>query len=407
MKKIIGFLVFTLFFSLLSSFTSIPSYAVSDGHIPGHVVVKFKENVTAKDKDTEIKKNNAAILNHIQALDTFVLSVPANAEERVINALSHNPKVEFAELDYVAEAFGIPNDPSFSKQWGFENTGQPIDGVVGTVDADIDGPTAWDTTVGNIAVAVLDTGIDQDHEDLAGKIMLQKNFSDSPTIDDLYGHGTHVSGIISANTNNSIGVAGGCPDCRLFNGKVLNDSGSGAYSWIANGIIWAADNGAKVINMSLGGSTRSSMMENAVNYAWNKGVVLVAAAGNSNNPSKTYPGAYARVIAVAATNNLDRKASFSSYSSQWVDVAAPGEDIFSTFPNHSYVINKSLGYDFASGTSMATPMTSAVVGLLWSTSYNTSNVTVRNRLESTADHIPGTGMYWIKGRINAATAVGL
>ncbi len=190
-----------------------------------------------------------------------------------------------------------------------------------------------------------------------------------------------------------------------MNGKVLNDSGSGAYSWVANGIIWAADNDAKVINMSLGGSRKSRTLENAVNYAWKKEVVVVAAAGNSANPSKTYPAAYTNAIAVAATNNKDQKASFSSYGAKWVDVAAPGENIFSTFPNHPYKINKSLGYDFGSGTSMATPMTSAVAALIWSTPYGNSASQVRTRLESTADKITGTGTYWSAGRVNAANAV--
>jgi len=150
-------------------------------------------------------------------------------------------------------------------------------------------------------------------------------------------------------------------------------------------------------------------LENAVNYAWNKGSVVVAAAGNSANTSKTYPGAYTNVIAVAATNNKDQKASFSSYGAKWVDVAAPGENIFSTFPNHSFVIGEKYGrsqnYDFASGTSMATPMTSAVAALIWSTPYGTSASAVRTHLESTADKIAGTGTYWSSGRINAENAV--
>ena len=134
-------------------------------------------------------------------------------------------------------------------------------------------------------------------------------------------------------------------------------------------------------------------------------MVVVAAAGNSANTSKTYPGAYNNAIAVAATNNKDQKAYFSSYGSKWVDVAAPGENIFSTFPNHPYKINKSLNYDYASGTSMATPMTSAVAALIWSTPYGTSASQVRARLESTTDKISGTGSYWSKGRVNASNAL--
>ena len=157
--------------------------------------------------------------------------------------------------------------------------------------------------------------------------------------------------------------------------------------------------------MSLGGPLPSRTLEKAVNYAWNHGVVVVAAAGNSGDRTKTYPGSYKNVIAVAATNNTDQKATFSNYGARWVDVAAPGVDIFSTFPNHPYTINKSLGYDFASGTSMATPIVSGVAGLIWSTSYGTSASQVRTRLEGTADNITGTGTYWSSGRVNAANAV--
>jgi len=408
MKKVI-----TISFLLIALLTllGLPIFnksvkAKNEDFVSGQILVKFKSGTSQEDKNKQLENNKAKVKNKIEQLDTYVLQVPANAEEKVVAALSKNPHVEYAELDYKAEAFLVPNDTYFTqRQWGLENTGQTINGVVGVVDADVDGPTAWNTTQGGVKVAILDTGIDQNHEDLSAKVVLQRNFTDSPTPDDLYGHGTHVGGIVAAVTNNGLGVAGGCPNCQLMNGKVLNDSGSGAYSWIANGITWATDNGAKVINMSLGGSVRSRTLENAVNYAWNRGVVVVAAAGNSANTSKTYPGAYNNAIAVAATNNKDQKASFSSYGVKWVDVAAPGENIYSTFPNHPYKINKSLNYDYASGTSMATPMTSAVAALIWSTPYGTSASQVRARLESTADKISGTGVYWSKGRVNSANAV--
>jgi len=407
MKKIVIFSFFLLISSLLLGLFSFnhSAKAQNEDHVPGQVLVKFKDGTLQHVIDAETRKQNGKVASKIDKLNVFVLKVPQAAEEKVVAAFSQNPNVEYAELDYIAQASMTVDDPYFSNQWGLENTGQTIKGVAGVVDADIDGPTAWDTTQGGVKVAILDTGIDQDHGDLSSKVVLQKNFTDSPTIDDLYGHGTHVGGIVAAITNNSIGVAGGCPNCQLMNGKVLNDSGSGAYSWVANGIIWAANNNAKVINMSLGGSVKSFTLENAVNYAWSKGVVVVAAAGNSANPSKTYPAAYTNAIAVAATNNKDQKASFSSYGAKWVDVAAPGENIFSTFPNHPYKINKSLGYDFGSGTSMATPMTSAVAALIWSTPYGTSASQVRTRLESTADKITGTGTYWFAGRVNAANAL--
>ena len=409
MKKLFiftAFLLLALPLFLLNLFSPQAVAQDNNSHVSGRVLLKFKDGVSEIEKNNLLRNNRAQVVSNLEALRVLVLQVPNAAEEKIVIALSKNPHVEYAELDYLAEAFFVPNDTYFAaNQWGLENTGQVIKGVIGTIDADIDGPTSWDTTQGGVKVAILDTGIDQNHEDLSAKVVLQQNFTDSPTIDDLYGHGTHVGGIVAALTNNSTGVAGGCPSCQLMNGKVLNDRGSGAYSGIANGITWATDNGAKVVNLSLGGPSRSTTLENAVNYAWNRNTVVVAAAGNSANPSKTYPAAYVNAIAVAATNNKDKKASFSSYGAKWVDVAAPGENIFSTFPNHPYVINKSLGYDFGSGTSMATPMTSAVAALIWSTPYGTSASSVRNRLEATADKIPGTGTYWSAGRVNAANAV--
>lgn len=389
----------------------IPPAGTND-RIPGQVLVKFKDDTPPNVIDEQIRRHGAKLVDQVQALGVLVLGVPESSEDRVITALSKNPNVEYAEPNSLAFATFTPNDPYFvPNQWGLENTGQTIKDQTGTVDADIDAPLAWDITTGiargsiKIKIAILDTGIDQNHEDLSAKIVLQRNFTTSETIDDLYGHGTHVGGIAAAITGNRIGVAGGCPDCVLFNGKVLRDDSAGAYSWIANGITWSADNGAKVINLSLGGPSPSKTLENAVNYAWNKGSVVVAAAGNCGCQAKLYPAAYRNAIAVAATNNKDQKASFSSYGAKWVDVAAPGQDIFSTFPNHSYTINKSLNYDYGSGTSMATPMTSATAALIWSTSYGTSASNVRSRLETTADKINGTGNWWSKGRVNAGAAV--
>jgi len=378
--------------------------------VEGRVLVKFRDGVGRGEAMRQMGRMGR-IEERLEALDVWSLGVPAAAQERLIKILGANPLVEFAEPDYVATVLMTPNDPNFAdKQWGFDNIGQTILGVLGKVDADIDGPEAWDVASGaGVRVAVLDTGVDQNHEDISAKVVLQKNFSSSSTVEDFYGHGTHVAGIIAAVTNNEVGVAGGCPQCVILNGKVLGDNGSGAYSAIANGLTWAADNGARVINLSLGGTARSLTLERAVNYAWNKGAVIVAAAGNSGSSSKLYPAAYTKAIAVAATNNLDAKASWSNWGAKWVDVAAPGENIFSTFPNHPFVIGTNYGrsqnYDFASGTSMATPMTVAAVGVVWSSPWGTSNSAVRARIEGKADKIYGTGTYWSAGRVNAAAAV--
>ena len=204
-------------------------------------------------------------------------------------------------------------------------------------------------------------------------------------------------------------VAGVCPDCTILDAKVLNDSGFGSTSAIANGINWAVSNGAKVINMSLGQRVSSRTLETAVNNAWNQGAVIVAAAGNAGTQAKIYPGAYPNVIAVAATDNTDAKASFSSYGAKWVDVAAPGVNVYSTFPNHPFYLGtqngRSQGYDVGSGTSMASPIVAATAALAWSSHAGATNTSVRANVESTADKIPGTGTDWANGRVNADKAV--
>ncbi|PIS21357.1 peptidase S8 [candidate division WWE3 bacterium CG_4_10_14_0_2_um_filter_42_7] len=382
--------------------------------IPGKVLVKFRAEASNQEIDRQINTFSAKFKRRMDSIDVFVFKVPTGTEERFLKTLSRNPYVEYAEPDYVATALFDPNDPYFSNQWGLENTGRVISGVVGKIDADIDGPTAWDTTKGGVKVAILDCGINENHPDLVLKVVDHKDFTGSTSgTNDIYGHGTHVAGIVAAETDNGIGVAGVCPDCYLLNGKVLNDNGSGAYSWIANGIIWATDNGAKVINLSLGGAQRSTTLENAVNYAWNKGVVVVAAAGNSNNSSKTYPAAYTNAIAVAATDNKDLRAYFSSYGATWVDIAAPGVYVFSTWKDTTSNANPQPEcdgadcYKYASGTSMSTPMVAGVAGLIWKSSYDQSASSVRTRMETTADKIAGTGTYWSAGRVNAANAVSL
>jgi len=365
----------------------------------GRILVKFRPGAAAGERAEVHRALGGRVLEEIAAIGVEVVSVPAGAELALVAAYARNPLVEYAELDHVAYAVGEPNDPYFDRQWGLSNGN----------DADIDAPEAWDLTRGSdsVLIAILDTGIDQDHEDLAGKLAGSKNFTRSRTVDDRYGHGTHVAGVAAAATNNGKGVAGVGYDSRLLNVKVLDDTGSGYYSWIAKGITWAADNGGKVINMSLGGSAQSRMLEEAVNYAWGKGVVLVAAAGNGGSSDPLYPAYYENCIAVAATDSSDQKASWSSYGA-WVDVAAPGVSIFSTVPNHTSTLFGRVEppYAYGSGTSMATPHVAGVAALVWATSYGTSNASVRYQIEMTADKIAGTGTYWRYGRVNACRAVG-
>jgi thermitase len=261
-------------------------------------------------------------------------------------------------------------------------------------------PQAWEVTSGakNVVIAVLDTGIDKHQEDLAGKVIAEVNLTDSPTTDDIYGHGTHIAGIIAAVANNNVGIAGLAYNCSLMNVKVADDRGRFDNAVAARGVIWAVDHGAKVINMSLVSTEPSACLEEAVNYAWNHGAVVIAAAGNLVGDKIVYPAYYSNCIAVAASDSNDCVASWSSHG-DWVDVAAPGVDIYSTLPDNKYG-NKS-------GTSMAAAQVSGLAGLLLAlksdkNSNGSINDEVRAAIENGCDEL-NTGT--VKGRINAFHAV--
>jgi thermitase len=208
------------------------------------------------------------------------------------------------------------------------------------------------------------------------------------------GHGTHCSGISAAITNNKIGIAGVAPKVKILAVRVLNADGEGYLSDVVNGITYAADRGAKVISLSLGSPRGSQTLQKAIQYAKKKGSVIIAAAGNDGTSSPTYPAYYSNVISVAATDKNDQKAYFSNYG-QWVDLAAPGVDIISTWLNKKYETH--------SGTSMSTPLVAGIAGLL--ASKGKSPKEIEQILKNTADPIPGTGQYWKNGRVNAAKAV--
>jgi thermitase len=366
-------------------------------YVTGELLVRFKPGVNAAEAALIHRQLRGTVKEVIPQLQVHVVSVDTDVEKAVA-AYTKNPRVVYAEPNYIVQALDTPDDVHFSRQWGLHNPS----------DTDIDAPEAWDISKSSetVVIAILDSGIDTDHEDLKAKVIFNEDYSGSGSYDDFYGHGTHVAGIAAAMTNNSTtGVAGTGYNAMLMNMKVLNNDGSGSHASIANGIMSAIRNNAQIINLSLGGMRTSSTLENAVNQAWNSGLLIVAAAGNSDNPSKTYPAYYPNVIAVAATDANNDKAPFSSYG-DWVDVAAPGVNIYSTFPNHTYKIAKSLNYDYGSGTSMATPFVAGVAALVWTTDLGGNNLAVRNQIEQTAEPITGTGRYWIWGKINACNAVG-
>ena len=376
---------------LLLSLTALASpVSADDGKSgntsPERLLVKFKPGIDANAMAEVHQKTGAKFEYIITGLGVQLVTVPPGQGAAKLSAYRMQKEVSYAEADALAQAVDVPNDPYLGSQWGLTK---------------VQGSQAWDITKGSrdVDIAILDTGIDLEHPDLATKIVSSVNFTTSPTADaNGHSHGTHVAGIAAALTNNNAGVAGLAYDCSLMNVKVLGDDGYGYYSWIAQGIIWAADHGAKVINLSLGGSSASSTLENAVNYAWSKGVVVVAAAGNDGSSSAFYPAYYANCIAVGATDSNDLMPSWSNYSN-WVDVAAPGSSIYATMPDNLY------GYK--SGTSMASPHVAGLAGLLFSVASDSNgngrvNDEVRIKIETSCDN---TGIDVAYGRINAYKAV--
>ncbi len=357
---------------------------------PGEFLIKFKPGTPNKDRHAVVQAHGGHVFDRIAGLDVEAAQFPAltgnahpHAAEALVTALQHNPNVEYVEPNYIYTATYTPNDPRLSLQYAWRN---------------IQAYSSWNITRGSSSrvIAIVDSGIQRNHPDLDAKIIggydwVQKDTSP----DDVDGHGTHVAGTAAAETNNTTGVAGTCPNCRLMPVRVLGDNGTGTVANVANGIIFAADNGAKVINLSIEGSG-SSTLQMAVDYAWNQGAFLACAAGNDGTSSTTsaFPGAYANCFAVASTDNADTRASTSNYGT-WVEAAAPGVSIYST------VLGSTYGYD--SGTSMATPHVAGLAGLL--SSQGLTNTQIKQRMCNTADKISGTGTLWTCGRINALRAV--
>lgn len=390
---------------------------VKDTPIAGQIIVKFKPQYTNAQITTLLQQYNASIKKTIPGVNLTVVFVPKGQETTVMQELQNAGYVESAYRDYTTHAFLAPNDPLFAMQYAFNNTGQSIQGQAGKAGDDINVETAWDVTEGaGVKVAILDTGIDLNQPDLQGKVVLTNSLIGNATVQDGNGHGTHVAGILAANTNNGVGVAGTCPQCELMIGQVLNAQGEGSTSDAVAGITWAANNGAKVISMSLGTTQASSepMYASALSFAESKGAIIVAAAGNdgaSTNTDPSYPGDVPGVVSVAATTNTNTLASFSNFG-PGVEIAAPGNNILSTGPTTAGFSLEPMGYStsepyyYLSGTSMATPMVAGVAGLVASTQFGTTPQALIARLYSTAQKIPGTGTDFINGLVDAAAAVG-
>jgi len=330
--------------------------------VPDEVLVKFKE------------KGAISVMEDVQSIECLfdnIYKLKFKKDTKifdVIDKLKKNPDVIYAEPNYIRRICAFPNDPKTPSQWALSK---------------IEAFRGWDIGTGSsdVIIAILDTGIDYTHEDLSSKIAGSMSFViDEPDPMDRNGHGTHVSGIAAGATDNGIGIAGLAWNCKILAIKCLDSEGAGYDDEIAKAIKYAADKGAKVINMSFGGSKNGNTMKEACDYAYNKGVFLVAACGNDGTQEIFYPAGYNNVMAVSATNQSDQKAYFSNYG-DWVDIAAPGVNILST------IIPKYGTYASMSGTSMAAPFVSGLAGLLFSRYPGATNTFVFNRIRECSDRV--------------------
>jgi serine protease len=353
MKKflLLGLLVLGLGFALFN-FKGLANQGEFDS-----IILDFREDIpTTKISEAiqkiEQKYDRQPTLNSIFSVDDNVYVVEGN--KKLLKKLKRSPlkqKTEYIEPNYIYEHFLVPNDPDYTKQWNFRS---------------INVEQAWDETKGDgTTVAVIDTGVTQVPDLKLTKFVPGYDFvHDRVNADDDNGHGTHVAGTIAQSTNNGYGVAGIAYEAKIMPLKVLSAGGGGTVADIAEAIRFAADNGADVINMSLGGGGESRLLKEAIDHAYNKGVVIVAAAGNSNQNAAAYPARYPRVISVAATDAAGEKSPYSNYGAG-VDIAAPGGSEAGKILQNT--IDPSSGQSVFvgfQGTSMAAPHVAGVAALI-------------------------------------------
>jgi subtilisin family serine protease len=406
--------------------------AVTD---PGGLIVRFEPGVSAAERAAIRDEAGTGLDRTLPVRGMNLLELdPGQSPQAAERALERQDGVMYAEPNAIRRAALRPDDSLYSLLWGMENTGQPIRGTAGSPDSDTDAGDAWDAGIGGgVAVAVIDSGVDLVHPDLAPNAWRNPGESGSGResngldddlngrIDDWRGwdfvagdnnpadengHGTHVAGTIAARRGNAIGVAGVADGSRLMALRVLNAEGRGSVAGVILAYAYAAQAGAKIVNLSLGSSVSSRAESDAI--AAFPGMLFVAAAGNGgddgvgddNDFDPEYPCAYVlpNVVCVAASDNRDRLAPFSNYGDLAVDLAAPGVDIVSTVPGGSY--------GWASGTSMATPHVSGAAALLWAASPGASVSQIRSAVLDGVDPVAAfAGRTVTGGRLNVLSSL--
>lgn len=408
--------------------------------------VQFQQiiNQSAIQKITSLlgHKNENLLKNIELVRHIHIFQVSSIKCDEVVNNLQQSGLFEYVEKDQVASGSGVagitPSDTYFSRQWGFVNNGTFNGTAIANADVDMD--MAWTITTGSSStiICTLDTGLKLDHPEFSGRLWVNAGEIPNNSLDDDnngyvddingwdwvntdkdpsddYGHGTNVTGILGASGNNSLGYAGVNWNCKLMTGKVLNASNSGSYSWMISGIIYAVQNGANIINMSIGGSGFSQGLKDACDFAYANNVALFACMMNFNNNVTYYPAGFASTIAVGSTDPNDfRTAPFfwsatsgSNYGSH-IDLVAPGNYIYGL----SYNSNTNYG-SYWGGTSQATPLVAGVASLIHALKPNATVEDYRTILRTTAkdsvgritEDVPGWDQYMGAGRMNAYLAL--
>jgi subtilisin family serine protease len=357
--------------------------AVDARHAAGRarMVITFRPGVDGRVAD-RLAARSGHVVERIDQLGVRVVELPAAAAERARVAWLAEPAVRGVERDERMTATWTPNDPLTDAQWEQRR---------------IHLPRAWNVSRGaaSTMIAVIDTGVQVKHRDLAGHTVAGWDFvnRDAHPSDD-NGHGTAVAGVAAATAGNGIGIAGACSRCTILPVKVLDANGYGWWTVAAKGILYATDHGADVINMSFTGPSGGSTLGQAIAYARAHDVVVVAAAGNQGSTAPGYPAAYPGVIGVAASTSADARYSWSNYSRAWVDVAAPG---------CTTTTYRGGGYGGFCGTSAATPMVAGVAGLVDARRPNRSGAWIESVLKGSTYQTIGSFTRY--GRLDARAAM--
>lgn len=351
--------------------------------VEGRVLAKFRNSERAGGVAGQF---GAAVEKQIGPTGVHILQLPnAQAAEAVALAMSRHPDVEFAEVDILVPPSRLPNDPLFGSQWHL---------------AKISSPSAWDQSTGysGLIVAVLDSGVDGAHSDLASAMVSGWNiFDNNSNTSDVYGHGTKVAGTIAATADNANGVSGVLWNSRIMPVRISDLAGWATSSNIAQGLIWAADHGARIANISYEVSN-SATVTSAAQYFQNLGGVVTVSAGNAGSVLSSADNPY--VLTVSATDNQDLLASWSNRGSN-IDVAAPGVNVYTT--------TKGGGYSAVSGTSFSAPVAAGVAALVLSANPALTGAQALNIVKASADDLGTTGWdpNYGAGRVNAAAAVAM